>query len=179
MPRSMTLDDALTEFELTLDAKLPVLVAEIRRVIVDLPFDLDDDIARSSIDGIHFEYDFPSFLPVAIPLDTTTGYCAPGELLSLLSQFETDLVPEGFRGEVLETIAEEDQDEVLDALDDAMDEMYRDWFARCWQLARTANPRIRGFLSIHDLTSRLDLDTGEEFEEDTGPVVFFPRSPGK
>jgi hypothetical protein len=174
----MTIDDALIEFELALDAKLPVLVAEIQRVIVDLPFDLAD-VPKSSVDAIHFEYDFPSFLPVAIPLNATTGYCAPGELLSLLSQFETDLVPEGFRGEVLEEIAEQDQDEALNALNDAMDEMYRDWFARCWQLARAANPRIRGFLSIHDLTSRLDLDTGEELEEDTGPVVFFPRKPSK
>lgn len=153
----MTLEDALSEFEMALDAKLPALVAEIRRLIVEAPFELDDGISKTSVDAVHFEYDWPSFVPAVCPLNTSTGYCGAGEPLSLLSQFETQLVPENFASEILEEIEEQDHDEALDTLNEAMDEMYCDWFARGWQLARDANPRMRGFLSIYP---RFDMAYG-------------------
>jgi hypothetical protein len=32
---------------------------------------------------------------------------------------------------------------------------------------------MRGFVSVHDTTWRVDLDTGEKFEEGEGKVKFF------
>lgn len=37
----MTIDEAVAEFAAALDAKMPVLVSEIRRLMVDCPFTLD------------------------------------------------------------------------------------------------------------------------------------------
>ena len=65
----MTIDEAVAEFAAALDAKMPVLVSEIRRLIVDCPFKLDSGVLKTSVDSIHFEYDWSTFIPVACPLN--------------------------------------------------------------------------------------------------------------
>jgi hypothetical protein len=173
----MTLDDAMAELAVALDIKTLVLVSEIKRLIVDLPFSMDSGFSKTSVDGIHFQYDALSFLPVACPLNTSTGYCGSAEPLALLSQYEAELLPLSLEEDVLDAVAESDREAVRDRLDAIMTESYCDWFASGWQLARSVSPRMRGFLSVHDTIWRTDLDTGEEFREDHGPIVFFPRKP--
>lgn len=158
-----------------LDAKMPVLVSEIRRLIVDCPFTLDSGVLKTSVDGIHFEYDWSTFIPVACPIDTSIGYCGSVETLSLLSEYETELLPPSLEENVLQSVPESERQATQDRLDATITEVYCDWFENGWRLARSARPHMRGFLSVHDTIWRTDLDTGEEFREDLGPTKFFPR----
>jgi hypothetical protein len=171
----MTMDEAVAEFAAALDAKMPVLVAEIRRLMVDCPFTLNSGVLKTSVDGIHFEYDWSTFIPVACPLNTSTGYCGSGETLSLLSEYETELLPPSLEEDVLQSVPESEREAAQDELSAIITEIYCDWFANGWKLARDARPHMRGFLSVHDTNMRTDLDTGEEFREDLGPIRFFPR----
>jgi hypothetical protein len=171
----MSVDEAVAEFAAAFDAKMPVLVSEIRRLIVECPFTLDSGVLKTSVDGIHFEYDWSTFIPVACPLNTSTGYCGSGERLGLLSAYETELLPPSLEEDVLESAPESERKVVQKKLDAGLTEVYRDWFANGWKQARNVKPHMRGFLSVHDAGSRTDLDTGEELSEDLGPVKFFPR----
>jgi hypothetical protein len=150
---AMTLDEATTQLQAVLNAKTSRLVAEIQRMIVQRPFLLNEGVPKAAVNGIHFEYEWDSFLPIACPLNTTIGYCGGGEPLALFADDEDQLFPT--------TIGR------------AVTQMYCSWFAAAWKLARSADPAMRGFLSVHDTIWRTELDTGEQFREDTGPVRFF------
>jgi hypothetical protein len=126
---AMTIDEATTHLQAALNAKTPRLVAEIQKMIVERPFLLDAGVSKSSIDGIHFEYEWDSFLPIACPLNTTTGYCGGGEPLALLSNDEDPLFPAAVEQAVLEVTAVQDRESVQESLDSLMTQMYRSWFA--------------------------------------------------
>lgn len=152
-----------------LDAKSSELVAEIRRMVVDRPFLLNASSTKSSINGIHFVYAWDSFQTVACPLNTSTGYCGRGALLRLTRDPNEPLV----NGLALSLGQPSDEGAQQDELGALLTEVFCCWFSAAWQLARTIDPSIRGFLSVHDTIWRTDLDTGEEFREDSGRVKFF------
>lgn len=168
----MTLEDAVRRFEAILAAKAARLGDEIRRMIVERPFVLDEGVPRDHVDGVHFEYDWDTFVPHACPLNTETGYCGAAERLALLDSGEKRLLPAGLEDQVLATASGSDRDVLEDALSEALTRTYVDWFMKGWRRARGASPGTGGFLSVHDTLWRLDLDTGEEFREDDGRVRF-------
>ena len=136
---------------MNLEAKSARLIAEIKRMLTTKPFLLDDGTTKEDVDGIDFAYDSDSWVPIACPLNTRTGYCGAGETLDLLDAGEDESFPE---------------------TEDA-ERRYIEWFMRCWAEGRTAAPGVRGFVSMHDSSWRTDLDSGEEFREDEGKVKFF------
>jgi hypothetical protein len=170
---AMTLDEATTQLQAVLNAKTSRLVAEIQRMIVQRPFLLNEGVPKAAVNGIHFEYEWDSFLPIACPLNTTIGYCGGGEPLALFADDEDQLFPTTIGRAVLEATPMADRESVQELLDSVMTQMYCSWFAAAWKLARSADPAMRGFLSVHDTIWRTELDTGEQFREDTGPVRFF------
>jgi hypothetical protein len=169
----MLLAAAKVNVQAALDARTPVLIAEIQRMLVDRPFVLNSGAAKSSIDGIHFEYEWDSFQTVACPLNTLTGYCGRGALLKLTRESEAPLVPAEIEDAVLRATQASDEDTVREALTALATDAFLAWFAAGWKLARGIEQSVRGFLSVHDTLWRTDLDTGEEFRTDAGRVKFF------
>ena len=169
----MKIEEAKSKIQAALDAKTSLLVAEIRRLIVDRPFVLSPGATKSSINGIHFEYDWSSFHTVACPLNTSTGYCGSGEPLTNVYREDEYLIPAEIEEAVLQATPDSDQEAIQDSLDSLATEAFRRWFAAGWKIARDADSSVRGFLSVHDTIWRTDLDTGEEFREDAGLVKFF------
>ncbi len=164
----MTFDDANKAFIASLHDHTLALANDIGRLLVERPFSLVAGATRETMDAIHFEYDWESFRPVALPLNTGTGYCGKGLPLA----FPATLIPSTVEAALTEAMDNED-DDFCDELRDSMTDAYVIWFRTTWQSSRHVAPDIRGFLSVHDTIWRTDLDTGEVFREDTGPVTFF------
>jgi hypothetical protein len=142
-------------------------------MIVERPFLLDDDVSKEYINGIHFEYEWDSFLPIACPLNTKTGYCGGGEPLALFKEGEDQLFPKMITRDALGSTPEIEREALRDQLSSMMTQKYVEWFMDCWKQVRHVAPKMRGFVSVHDTTWRVDLDTGEKFEEGEGKVKFF------
>ncbi|WP_241047736.1 hypothetical protein [Achromobacter xylosoxidans] len=164
----MDINEASTSFAAMLRKQNGALIDEIQRLLRERPFTLDQGVCREAVDAIHFEYDWESFAPVAIPLNTRCGYCGRGLRLALPSP----LIPPQVDAALTEAMDNED-DDFGDELREIMTETYIAWFQAAWRDARDANRDVRGFLSVHDTIWRTDLDTGEEFREDAGRVKFF------
>ena len=169
----MNFDDARAKIDAILEGKTSILVAEIKRMIIDRPFVLDRGITKDQINGIHFEYEWDSFLPIACPLNTITGYCGAGEPLALFERGEDQLFPTSIEEDCLNSVAATEHESIERLIHALQTERYREWFLASWKLARDVNPSMRGFWSVHDSIWRTDLDTGEKFEEDSGRVKFF------
>jgi len=169
----MTPEEARLYLQAAFDAMTPVLIAEIQRTLVDLPFVLDSGATRSSIDGIHFEYEWDSFQTVACPLNTATGYCGLGALLELTRSANQSLIATDLEEALLRSTRDSDEDTMREAFSSLATELYLAWFMSGWKLARGIQPSIRGFLSVHDTIWRTDLDTGEKFRVGEGRVKFF------
>jgi hypothetical protein len=169
----MTLEAAKLNVQAALDAKTQILIAEIQRMLVDRPFALNSGASKASIDGIHFEYAWDSFQTVACPLNTSTGYCGRGSLLKLTRSPNLPLVPTDVEEALLRSAHAADEGSVREAFTELATEVFLAWFTSGWQLARGIEPSVRGFLSVHDTIWRTELDTGEEFRDDSGRVKFF------
>jgi len=169
----MMLEEAKLKLEAAFRAKTPLLVAEIQRTLVDRPFALEPGATKSSINGIHFEYEWDSLQTVACPLNTVTGYCGRGARLKLTGDPNKSLVPTEIEDTLLRSIQGSDEDAVRDELSSLVTELFLAWFRSGWNLARSVDPSVRGFLSVHDTIWRMDLDSGEEFRTDSGRVKFF------
>ncbi len=164
----MDIDEANRSFAAMLRKQNKALISEIQRLLQARPFTLDQGVSADTVDAIHIEYDWESFAPVAIPLNTRSGYCGRGLRLALPSP----LIPPEVDAALAEAMDNED-DDFGDELRDKMTETYTAWFQAAWRDARAVNRDMRGFLSVHDTLWRTDLDTGEEFREDEGRVKFF------
>lgn len=164
----MDINEASTSFAAMLRKQNEALTGEIQRLLRERPFTLDQGVSRETVDAIHFEYDWESFTPVAIPLNTRSGYCGRGLRLAL----QYPLIPPDVDAALTEAMDNED-DDFGDELREIMTETYLAWFQSAWRDARDANREVRGFLSVHDTIWRTELDTGEEFREDAGRVKFF------
>ncbi|MCV6902288.1 MAG: hypothetical protein NTT76_06220 [Achromobacter xylosoxidans] len=163
----MEINEANQSFAAMLRKQNEALIGEIQRLLRERSFTLDRGVSREAVDAIHFEYDWESFAPVAIPLNTRSGYCGRGLRLAL-----SPLIPPDVDAALTEAMDNED-DDFGDELREIMTETYIAWFQAAWRDARDANRDVRGFLSVHDTIWRTDLDTGEEFREDAGRVKFF------
>lgn len=163
----MDINEANLSFAAMLGKQTQALISEIQRMLRERPFALAQGVSKESVDAIHFEYDWESFAPVAIPLNTRSGYCGRGLRLAL-----PPLIPPDVDAALTEAMDNED-DDFGDELREIMTETYIAWFQAAWRDARDANRDVRGFLSVHDTIWRTDLDTGEEFREDAGRVKFF------
>jgi hypothetical protein len=64
----MDINEAKVKYEEALAEKTQVLIFEIRRMICERPFLLDPGVTKQYVDGIHFEYEYDSFVPAACPL---------------------------------------------------------------------------------------------------------------
>lgn len=164
----MEINEANQSFAAGLRRQNEALIGEIQRLLGERPFTLDQGVSRETVDAIHFEYDWESFAPVAIPLNTRSGYCGRGLRLAL----QYPLIPPDVDAALTEAMDNED-DDFGDELREMMTETYLAWFQAAWRDARDANREVRGFLSVHDTIWRTDLDTGEAFREDAGRVKFF------
>lgn len=164
----MEINEANQSFAAGLRRQNEALIGEIQRLLGERPFTLDQGVSRETVDAIHFEYDWESFAPVAIPLNTRSGYCGRGLRLAL----QYPLIPPDVDAALTEAMDNED-DDFGDELREMMTETYLAWFQAAWREARDANREVRGFLSVHDTIWRTDLDTGEAFREDAGRVKFF------
>lgn len=164
----MEINEANQSFAAGLRRQNEALIGEIQRLLRERPFTLDQGVSRETVDAIHFEYDWESFAPVAIPLNTRSGYCGRGLRLAL----QYPLIPPDVDAALTEAMDNED-DDFGDELREIMTETYLAWFQTAWRDARDANREVRGFLSVHDTIWRTDLDTGEAFREDAGRVKFF------
>ena len=164
----MEINEANQSFAAGLRRQNEALIGEIQRLLRERPFTLDQGVSRETVDAIHFEYDWESFAPVAIPLNTRSGYCGRGRRLAL----QYPLIPPDVDAALTEAMDNED-DDFGDELREIMTETYLAWFQAAWRDARDANREVRGFLSVHDPIWRSDLDTGEAFREDAGRVKFF------
>jgi len=175
MPNDATLalNHARQRMESALATKSALLESEIRRMLTDQPFKLDRGVKKTAVDAIHFEYEFDSFLPMACPLNTTSGYCGAGQQLLLLARGEKQLFPKAIRRDFVEALPKKEQDQGEDRLSELETALYVAWFRQAWQQARSAAPQMLGFLSVHDTLWRTDLDSGETFREDSGRVKFF------
>lgn len=164
----MEINEANQSFAAGLRRQNEALIGEIQRLLRERPFTLDQGVSWETVDAIHFEYDWESFAPVAIPLNTRSGYCGRGLRLAL----QYPLIPPDVDAALTEAMDNED-DDFGDELREMMTETYLAWFQAAWRDARDANREVRGFLSVHDTIWRTDLDTGEAFREDAGRVKFF------
>ncbi len=164
----MDINDANQAFAAQLQQQNKALISKIQWLLQERPFTLDPGASREIVDAIHFEYDWESFAPVAIPLNTRSGYCGRGLPLAL----PAPLIPPAVDAALDEAMDNED-DDFGDDVREAMTATYVAWFQAAWREARAAAPSLRGFLSVHDTIWRTDLDTGEEFREDAGRVKFF------
>ncbi|WP_025136730.1 hypothetical protein [Achromobacter sp. DH1f] len=164
----MDINEANKSFAAALRKQNKALIGTIQRLLQERPFSLDKGVSKETVDAIHFEYDWESFAPVAIPLNTRSGYCGRGLPLAL----PAPLIPPAVDAALDEATDNED-DDFCDELREAMTDTYVAWFQAAWRDARAVNPSLRGFLSVHDTIWRTDLDTGEEFREDAGRVKFF------
>ncbi|MFA1686415.1 hypothetical protein [Achromobacter dolens] len=164
----MEINEANQSFAAGLRRQNEALIGEIQRLLRERPFTLDQGVSRETVDAIHFEYDWESFTPVAIPLNTRSGYCGRGLRLAL----QYPLIPPDVDAALTEAMDNED-DDFGDELREMMTETYLAWFQTAWRDGRDANREVRGFLSVHDTIWRTDLDTGEAFREDAGRVKFF------
>ncbi|CAB3811214.1 hypothetical protein LMG26842_00121 [Achromobacter dolens] len=164
----MEINEAHQSFAAGLRRQNEALIGEIQRLLRERPFTLDQGVSWETVDAIHFEYDWESFAPVAIPLNTRSGYCGRGLRLAL----QYPLIPPDVDAALTEAMDNED-DDFGDELREMMTETYLAWFQAAWRDARDANREVRGFLSVHDTIWRTDLDTGEAFREDAGRVKFF------
>jgi hypothetical protein len=144
-----------------LAARAAALVAEIRRIIVERPFLLNPGVSPEQIDAVHFEYEYETLGPVASPLNTQTGYCGGGEVLNI--ELDPTLRSKLHTGHAVDQ----------DAVDDLIAGAYEKWFRTCWLESRGANPMIRGFLSVHDSVLRLELDSGETFQDGERGITFW------
>ena len=169
----MTLDDAAARYRAVLAERTPALADALRWVIVERPFTLDPGVSLDTVDAVHFEYAWDSFQPVAIPLNTGTGYCGRGWKLAVLPAGESRLFPEEIEQAVAAATPEADPLDLDDELDELKSGLFIQWFIAIWRQTRRAAPTIRGFLSVHDTIWRTDLDTGGEFRTDSGRVKFF------
>jgi hypothetical protein len=170
---TVNIDEARMQYEAVLAAKTAPFAAVLRRTIVERPFALDPGVVATAVDAIHFEYEWDSFLPVACPLNTKSGYCGRGEPLALFSPEEHQLFPDAIDQAQFAALPDADPDEIGDLLSALKTELYVGWFVSVWKAIRNAAPGIRGFLSVHDTVWRTDLDTSEEFRSDSGPIKFF------
>lgn len=164
----MDINQANASFAAMLRKQDKALISAIQRLLRERPFTLDPGVSPETVDAIHFEYDWESFAPVAIPLNTRSGYCGRGLPLALPSPF----IPPDVDAALTDAMDNED-DDFCDELREKMTETYIAWFQAAWRDARATNRDVRGFLSVHDTLWRTDLDTGEEFREDAGRVKFF------
>ncbi len=169
----MNFDEVKAKIDEILKEKSSILVAEIKRMIKDRPFVLDQGITKELINGIHFEYEWESFLPIACPLNTITGYCGAGEPLALFQRGEDQLFPSNIEEYCIQSLVTSEYESTEELIRALQTKKYREWFLACWKLAREVDPTMRGFWSVHDTIWRTDLDTGEEFREDSGKVKFF------
>lgn len=159
----MDINEAREKYKEALAEKAQVLLSEISRMLCERPFLLDPGVTKQDVDGIHFEYEYDSFVPVACPLNIKTGYCGGGEVLLLTSNGEVGLFPNSIDEAVLASAADDEEDAVMEALDEVKTDCYFLWFTEGWKKVRHLAPEVRGFLSIHDTIWRTDLDTEEEF----------------
>ena len=164
----MEINEANQSFAAGLRRQNEALIGEIQRLLRERPFTLDQGVSRETVDAIHFEYDWESFAPVAIPVNTRSGDCGRGLRLAL----QYPLIPPDVDAALTEAMDNED-DDFGDELREMMTETYLAWFQAAWRDARDANREVRGFLSVHDTIWRTDLDTGEAVREDAGRVKFF------
>ncbi len=164
----MKITQAIKTFKVSLEEHSPILTSEIQRLTVKRPFIMNESVSKDAIDAIHFEYEWDSYQPVAIPLNTGSGYC--GQSISLESL--ANLIPSAVESALDDAMDDED-DDFGDELREAMTNAYVAWFKATWQAVSCCSSNMRGFLSVHDTIWRTDLDTGEKFREDLGTVKFF------
>lgn len=164
----MDINETSEEFAAALRAQSGVLIGKIRQLLEDRPFTLNAGVSKEAVDAIHFEYEWESFQPIAIPLNTCSGYCGHGFPLEL----SATLIPSTVESALTDAM-DADEDDFCDDLREKMKDAYVAWFKAAWHASRGTTPSMRGFLSVHDTIWRIDLDTGEEFREDAGAVKFF------
>jgi hypothetical protein len=169
----MTLDDAAALYRAVLAERFSALAEALRQVVAERPFALDPGVSIDTVDAVHFEYEWDSFQPVAIPLNAGTGYCGRGQRLAVLPAGESWLFPEAIDHAVAAAAPEIDPLDLGDELGELKTRLFTEWFIAVWREIRGAAPAIRGFLSVHDTIWRTDLDTGDEFRTDSGRVKFF------
>ena len=63
----MDINQANSSFAAMLRTRDKALISAIQRLLRERPFTLDPGVAPETVDAIHFEYDWESFAPVAIP----------------------------------------------------------------------------------------------------------------
>src|SRR5258708_39923276 len=83
---TVKIDEARMQYEGVLVAKTAPFAAVLRRTIVERPFALDPGVVATAVDAIHFECEWDSFLLVACPLNTKSGYCGRGDPLAVFSR---------------------------------------------------------------------------------------------
>ncbi|WP_343720125.1 hypothetical protein, partial [Achromobacter dolens] len=119
----MEINEANQSFAAGLRRQNEALIGEIQRLLRERPFTLDQGVSRETVDAIHFEYDWESFAPVAIPLNTRSGYCGRGLRLAL----QYPLIPPDVDAALTEAMDNED-DDFGDELREMMTETYLAWF---------------------------------------------------
>ena len=135
----------------------------LRRLLTDLPF---EGVAANEVDAIRFEYDYPSFVPMALAVNRRLGYVGAAEPVDVLAPGEGSVFDRAWQTRYVETLPEDDQANVGDELDWLQMARFEAWFRDCWAAIRDARPGLRGFIAIHDSSRLTDLDTGEELRED-------------
>jgi hypothetical protein len=135
----------------------------LRHLLADLPF---EGVSAGEVDAIRFEYDYPSFVPVALAVNGRTGYVGEFEMVDLLVPGEHSVFDRGRLDRYVETLSEDEQADVRDELDWLQMARYEAWFRECWAAVRGTRPAVRGLISIHDSSWVMDLDTGDKLRED-------------
>src|SRR5690554_4213945 len=130
----MEINEANQSFAAGLRKQGQALISEIQRLLRERPFTLEEGVSRETVDAIHFEYDWESFTPVAIPLNTRSGYCGRGLRLAL----QYPLIAPDVDAALTEAMDNED-DDFGDELREIMTETYLAWFQAAWRDARDAN----------------------------------------
>lgn len=170
----MTEEEAINRLHVKLNSKTDLLLNEIKRFLIELPFDvIDEGFSKKDINGIHFEYEVTSFEPIACPLNIKTGYCGAGEVVEILDKTENQVFNFQDYEDLITLFPEEEKEEFEENLLWFQADVFEKWFANCWKEVRHLRPDIKGFVSIHDAWYRVDLDTGLKFEEGKGDIKFF------
>ncbi|MES2205899.1 MAG: hypothetical protein V4525_03770 [Pseudomonadota bacterium] len=169
----MSIDEAQKRIKKILDQKTPLLIKKLSKFLNDLPFEvLDHAISKNDIDAIYFEYESDSLTPIACPLNSKVGYCGAGEVVEILNPDEDQLFPYEYFFDLIKSCSNDQKEAFEESLFSLQANMYEQWFIDCWKQTRNLRPSIRGFISIHDSSYCIDLDSKAQLKIQDGTKFF-------
>lgn len=142
--------------EAYLESLEPSLVFQLKELLGKLPFKLDQGFEPALIQAIHFEYEPEYFDIVCYPIGV------PSEVI-IVSQHKqySYLYPDELKAGFYQWLAGIEKSQASELEEQFLNltyDLFEQWFNRCWDAAKIANPAIRGFLSVHDTSYITDLD---------------------